>query len=66
MKELNEDGRLQVAVALHLLRQWKVRDGPKFDPELLIAILGLAAHLGVKAEYDELAIDFPRYRFEEY
>jgi len=65
-KELNRDGRLQVAAALHLLRQWKCKDGPKFDPDVLISIFGLADHLGVKAEYDDLAIDFPRYRFEEY
>lgn len=65
MKELSKDGRLQVAAALHLLRQWKLKDGPGFDRDVLLSIFGLAEHLGVKDEYDDLAIDFPRYRFEE-
>lgn len=62
-KEFDRDGRLQVAVALHLLRQWKVKDGPKFDPEVLISVLSIADHLGVREEYDDLVRDFPRYRF---
>jgi hypothetical protein len=60
---LSADGREQLALALHLLRQWKTKDGPAFDVEVSLQIIKMARHFGVKAEYDALLVPLPRYRF---
>ena len=65
MAELSKHGKLQVATALNLLSQWKRKDGPRMDPEIIIAVAKLAEHLGVKKEYNEILIAIPLYRFVE-
>jgi len=62
---LNEAGREQLALALHLLRQWKTQDGPRFQPEVTAQILKMADFCGVRTEYDRLLVPLPRYRFVE-
>lgn len=51
-KELSEVGKEQVAFALILLKDAKSEGRP--DVELTMMILGLADHLGVRAQYDKL------------
>lgn len=62
MKQLNEDGKNQVAVALILLKDWKCKG--KFDVDITIMILGLADHLGVRTEYDKLMPLIPSMKIE--
>ena len=60
---LNPAGKEQLALALHLLRQWKTQDGPRFQPDVTMQILKMADHLGVREAYDALLVPLPRYRF---
>jgi hypothetical protein len=57
MKRLSKAGKQELAFALILLRDFKC-DG-KFDPKVIVAILSLADHIGVRTEYDELMTQIP-------
>lgn len=56
-KSLSVGGRDQVALALIFLKDWKSEG--KLDVETITSILGLADHLGVRAEYDKLISKIP-------
>lgn len=56
-KSLSEGGRDQVALALIFLKDFKSEG--KMDIETITSIIGLADHLGVRAEYDKLISQIP-------
>lgn len=60
---LSESGKEELALALHLLRQWKTQDGSRFQPEVTMQILKMADYIDVRAQYDALLIPLPRYKF---
>lgn len=62
-KALSEAGKEQLAVALHLLRQWKTQEGSRFQPEVILMILELADYLEVRKQYDDMLVPLPRYQF---
>lgn len=61
-KQLNEDGRQQVALALILLKDFKSQG--RFDPDLTLMIIEMADHLGVRSEYDDLTSKIPPMKIE--
>jgi len=59
---LSDDGREDIALALILLKDFK-SDG-KSDPDLVLMILRLAEHLGVRKEFEDLHGKMPRMKIE--
>lgn len=59
-KELSDAGREQIAFALILLKDFRT-DG-RFDPEEIVMTLGLADHLGVRKQFDELTTRLPLFK----
>ncbi len=62
MPALSKDGRDQVALALILLKDLKAKG--RFDAEVTIMICGLADHLGVRTELDDLLSKIPPMKIE--
>jgi hypothetical protein len=52
VKELSEAGKEELALALLLLKDFKSQG--KMDLEVSLMIIGLADHLGVRAQFDKL------------
>lgn len=52
MRELSEAGKEEIALALLLLKDFKSQG--KVDLEVSLMIIGLADHLGVRAQFDKL------------
>lgn len=52
MRELSEAGKEELALALLLLKDFKSQG--KMDLEVSLMIIGLADHLGVRAQFDKL------------
>lgn len=52
MRELSEAGKEEIALALLLLKDFKSQG--KMDLEVSLMIIGLADHLGVRAQFDKL------------
>lgn len=56
-KELNEEGKEQVALALLLLKEFKCNG--RFDVDMIKVIIELAQHLGVFEQYEKLSSQIP-------
>jgi len=52
VRELSEAGKEEIALALLLLKDFKSQG--KVDLEVSLMIIGLADHLGVRAQFDKL------------
>ena len=52
MRELSEAGKEELALALLLLKDFKSQG--KMDLEVSMMVIGLADHLGVRAQFDKL------------
>jgi hypothetical protein len=52
VRELSEAGKEEIALALLLLKDFKSQG--KMDLEVSLMIIGLADHLGVRAQFDKL------------
>lgn len=57
MKELSQAGREELALALILWKDFKAQG--KFDLEIFQQMMGLAAHIGVAKEVDDLLTKIP-------
>ena len=62
MRELSEAGKEEIALALLLLKDFKSQG--KMDLEVSLMIIGLADHLGVRAQFDKLMPIVPPMRIE--
>lgn len=62
MRELSEAGKEELALALLLLKDFKSQG--KMDLEVSRMIIGLADHLGVRAQFDKLMPIVPPMRIE--
>jgi hypothetical protein len=62
VKELSEAGKEELALALLLLKDFKSQG--KMDLEVSLMIIGLADHLGVRAQFDKLMPIVPPMRIE--
>jgi hypothetical protein len=62
MKELSEAGKEELALALLLLKDFKSQG--KMDWEVSMMVIGLADHLGVRAQFDKLMPIVPPMRIE--
>ena len=62
MRELSEAGKEELALALLLLKDFKSQG--KMDLEVSMMIIGLADHLGVRAQFDKLMPIVPPMRIE--
>jgi hypothetical protein len=52
VRELSEAGKEELALALLLLKDFKSQG--KMDLEVSMMVIGLADHLGVRAQFDKL------------
>lgn len=62
MRELSEAGKEELALALLLLKDFKSQG--KMDLEVSMMVIGLADHLGVRAQFDKLMPIVPPMRIE--
>jgi len=62
VRELSEAGKEELALALLLLKDFKSQG--KMDLEVSRMIIGLADHLGVRAQFDKLMPIVPPMRIE--
>jgi len=62
VRELSEAGKEEIALALLLLKDFKSQG--KMDLEVSLMIIGLADHLGVRAQFDKLMPIVPPMRIE--
>jgi hypothetical protein len=62
VKELSEAGKEELALALLLLKDFKSQG--KMDLEVSMMVIGLADHLGVRAQFDKLMPIVPPMRIE--
>lgn len=62
MKTLSKAGREEVALALLLLKDFKCKG--IFDVDIILSILELAEHLGVRTEYDKILSQVPPMKIE--
>lgn len=62
MRELSEAGKEELALALLLLKDFKSQG--KMDLDVTIMVIGLADHLGVRAQFDKLLPIVPHMRIE--
>jgi len=62
VRELSEAGKEELALALLLLKDFKSQG--KMDLEVSMMIIGLADHLGVRAQFDKLMPIVPPMRIE--
>jgi hypothetical protein len=62
VRELSEAGKEELALALLLLKDFKSQG--KMDLEVSMMVIGLADHLGVRAQFDKLMPIVPPMRIE--
>ena len=62
MRELSEAGKEELALALLLLKDFKSQG--RWDLEVSMMVIGLADHLGVRAQFDKLMPIVPPMRIE--
>lgn len=69
MKELNQVGKEEFALAILLWKDFKASG--KFDVDIIRQAMEMAIHLGVLSEYEQLMVKMPplkiveRYKHEE-
>jgi hypothetical protein len=62
VRELSEAGKEELALALLLLKDFKSQG--KMDLEVSMMVIGLADHLGVRAQFDKLMPIVPPMKIE--
>jgi len=62
VRELSEAGKEELALALLLLKDFKSQG--RWDLEVSMMVIGLADHLGVRAQFDKLMPIVPPMRIE--
>lgn len=62
LEDLSKDGRMELALALFLWKEFKAEG--KLDPEIYLQAFELAKMLGVNGEFDQLNAKMPALKIQ--